>query len=36
MYLLDCMAKIIGFALNVGKLDAESLVGLLEMCDSAA
>jgi len=36
MHLQECMDEIIGFALSVGKLDAEFLVSLLEMCDSAA
>jgi len=39
MLLLVCMVdpnETIGFALEVGELGAEFLVGLFEMCDSAA
>jgi len=36
MDLLECMVDAIGFALSVGKLDAEFLVGLFEICDSTA
>jgi len=36
MLLLVCMVDTISFALGIDKLGAEFLVGLFEMCDSAA
>jgi len=34
MLLLECMVEITGFAMSIGKLDTEFLIGVLEMCDS--
>ena len=36
MHLLECMVNTIGFALSIGQLDAEFLVSLFKMGDSAA